>query len=52
MVNPFDRTFFKFIIGFALMLVASFSILYFVNKHAQQVEGGEVNTAKGVIVEK
>jgi hypothetical protein len=52
MVNPFDRTFFKFIIGFALMLVASFSILYFVNKHAQQAEGREINTAKEVVIKK
>lgn len=30
MVNPFDRSFFKFFAGFVLILLASFAVLYFV----------------------
>jgi len=33
MINPFDRTFFKFIIGFAVILLASFVVLYYIGKH-------------------
>ena len=33
MVNPFDRSFFKFLIGFAIILVASFAILYLAGKY-------------------
>jgi len=28
MVNPFDKSFFKFLIGFVLILAASFAVLY------------------------
>ncbi len=28
MVNPFDRTFFKFFIGFTLILAMSFAVMY------------------------
>jgi len=31
MVNPFDRNFFKFLIGFACILVLSFVVLYLVS---------------------
>ena len=32
MVNPFDRNFFKFVLGFACILLASFVLLYFVGR--------------------
>jgi len=33
MVNPFDRSFFKFVIGFVLLLLASFTLIYFTEKY-------------------
>ena len=33
MVNPFDRSFFKFFIGFVIILAASFAVLYFVQAY-------------------
>lgn len=35
MTNPFDRSFFKFIIGFAVILLVSFTVLYFVGQNLQ-----------------
>ena len=32
MVNPFDRNFFKFLIGFICVLLASFAVLYLVGR--------------------
>jgi hypothetical protein len=32
MVNPFDKSFFKFLIGFVLILAASFAALYFAGR--------------------
>ena len=34
MVNPFDRNFFKFLIGFICVLLASFVVLYFVGRYS------------------
>jgi len=34
MVNPFDRSFFRFLFGFLIILAASFSIIYFVGQYA------------------
>jgi hypothetical protein len=33
MVNPFDRTFFRFILGFTFILSLSFSVLYFADRY-------------------
>jgi hypothetical protein len=32
MVNPFDRTFFRFVLGFTLMLSLSFAIFFFIGR--------------------
>ena len=34
MVNPFDRTFFKFLFGFIIILALSFCVLFFANQSA------------------
>ncbi len=34
MVNPFDRNFFKFLLGFLVILAASWSVIYFVGRYA------------------
>ena len=34
MVNPFDKSFFKFLLGFALILIMSFAIIYFATQHS------------------
>jgi len=39
MVNPFDQTFFKFLLGFSLILCVSFAILYFVGKYSTAIDG-------------
>ena len=33
MVNPFDRNFFRFLLGFLLILTVSFGIIYFVGRY-------------------
>lgn len=42
MVNPFDRNFFHFLIGFCLILAFSFSILFFTDKYGRVLDGKEV----------
>jgi hypothetical protein len=34
MVNPFDRNFFKFFIGFVIILLMSFAVLYVVQAYS------------------
>ena len=38
MVNPFDRTFFRFLCGFACILIASFAVLYFVGRYSGDLD--------------
>jgi hypothetical protein len=38
MVNPFDRTFFRFLLGFTLILVVSFAILFFVEQYSSEID--------------
>jgi hypothetical protein len=38
MVNPFDRNFFKFFIGFICILVLSFAILYIVSQWGDSLD--------------
>lgn len=33
MVNPFDKSFFKFLAGFAIILVLTFAMIYFAAHH-------------------
>jgi hypothetical protein len=33
MINPFDKTFFKFLLGFILILLFSFSIFFFTGQN-------------------
>jgi hypothetical protein len=39
MVNPFDRNFFKFLLGFIIILISSFALLYIVNVYRLQIDG-------------
>lgn len=34
MRNPFDQTFFKFLLGFSFILLASFAIMFFIGKYS------------------
>ena len=38
MVNPFDRSFFKFFVGFVCILALSFLVLYFVGQWGTQLD--------------
>ena len=38
MVNPFDRTFFRFVIGFTLILAISFAVLFFVGEYSSDLD--------------
>ena len=42
MVNPFDRNFFKFSIGFVMILCFSFTVLYFTGKYSSVIDQKEV----------
>ena len=35
MINPFDKTFFRFVLGFTLILSLSFLTLYLANQYKQ-----------------
>jgi len=47
MVNPFDRNFFKFFIGFIFVLLTSFTILYFIGRYGRPVVHESVTAVKG-----
>jgi hypothetical protein len=34
MTNPFDKTFFKLLLGFSFILLASFALMFFVGKYS------------------
>lgn len=38
MTNPFDRSFFKFFLGFVLILTIGFGILYFVGRYTSSLD--------------
>ena len=38
MKNPFDQTFFRFLLGFTLILAMSFAILFFVGQYKDSLE--------------
>ncbi len=46
MVNPFDRTFFRLILGFTFILSLSFSIMYFVNKYSSVFDNKQATALK------
>ena len=46
MVNPFDHNFFKFFIGFVLIIVFSFGILYIVGRFGPSYDGAPASVAK------
>jgi hypothetical protein len=35
MINPFDQTFFRFVLGFTFILSLSFSVLYFAGRYKE-----------------
>lgn len=45
MRNPFDATFFKFLLGFTVILSMSFAVLFFVGKYGTLIDGQEVSSA-------
>ncbi len=48
MHNPFDQTFFKFLLGFSFILVVSFALLFFVGKYASLLNGQEASVIMGI----
>ncbi len=46
MRNPFDQNFFRFLLGFTLILVASFALLFFVKEYSSSLDGQEANLIK------
>jgi hypothetical protein len=51
MVNPFDRTFFRLMLGFVFMLSMSFAILYFVGKYSEDLDGKQANSIKTDVIQ-
>lgn len=49
MVNPFDKTFFRFVLGFSLILSMSFAILFFVNRYESSTGGIDIKAVKSLI---
>ncbi len=50
MSNLFDKTFFKFLLGFAAVLAVSFTILYFTNASKQQIDPLPLRAKNDVVV--
>ena len=46
MVNPFDRNFFKFFIGFVCILALSFGVLYFVGRYSASPSATKASVSK------
>ena len=42
MKNPFDQTFFKFLLGFSFILTASFVVLFIVGRYSSSLDEQEV----------
>jgi hypothetical protein len=42
MINPFDKNFFRFLLGFTCILVFSFSVLYFTGIYKDVLDGKKV----------
>lgn len=42
MHNPFDKSFFKFLLGFTLILALSFTMLYFVGRQGVSVDNADL----------
>ena len=51
MINPFDRTFFRFMFGFVFILSLSFAVLYFVGKYSSDLEERQLTASKNNSVE-
>ena len=49
MINPFDRDFFKFLMGFLTILCISFAIFFFVNKYSSTINVQEKAETKNII---
>lgn len=46
MVNPFNRNFFRLLLGFTLILSFSFSLLFFINKYNTDLNEQELTIVK------
>ena len=46
MVNPFDRTFFRFAFGFTLILGISFAVLFFVNRYSVNLDNQDMSISQ------
>jgi len=42
MSNPFDKTFFRFVFGFSIILLISFAILYFTMEYSHVLDGKDM----------
>lgn len=38
MRNPFDKNFFRFLLGFSFILVASFAVLFFAGRYSIELD--------------
>lgn len=52
MVNPFDKTFFNFLLGFMVILTLSLSILFFVNWHTETINKKDLTAKNSVQIKK
>lgn len=48
MSNPFDQNFFKFLLGFTFILIASFTILFFVGNYSISLNEEEAAVLKSI----
>ena len=52
MQNPFDQTFFKFLLGFSFILVTSFSMIFIVGKYGSSLDKQQAGILSNNIVNK
>ncbi len=49
MVNPFDKTFFRFVLGFVVILCFSLAVLIVTNWRAASISEKELTATKNIV---
>jgi hypothetical protein len=51
MRNPFDKTFFRLVLGFSIILCSSFIIMFFTNKYSSILDEKQATVIKDELVQ-
>ena len=51
MINPFDKNFFHFLIGFLVILGFSFSVIFFTGVYKDVIDGKNVASVINIVID-